>query len=97
MNKKKNKKLKIIFIVILLALFVLLFYGIKDIYDMVMSSGVKAVLNFAPFKLLSTENVHVNNVDLSTELEQLSYKLNLNDGEDGDVAEEVYGIPSQLL
>ncbi len=71
--------------------------AIKDIYDMVMSSGVKAVLNFAPFKLLSTENVHVNNVDLSTELEQLSYKLNLNDGEDGDVAEEVYGIPSQLL
>lgn len=71
--------------------------AIKEIHDMVMTSGVKAVLNFAPFKLLSTEDVHVHNVDLSTELEFLSYRLNLNDGPKDDPSEEFYGIPAQLL
>lgn len=71
--------------------------AIKEIHDMVMTSGVKAVLNFAPFKLLSTEDVHVHNVDLSTELEFLSYRLNLNDGPKEDPSEEFYGIPAQLL
>ena len=71
--------------------------AIKEISDMVMTSGVKAVLNFAPFKLLSTEDVHVHNVDLSTELEFLSYSLNLKDSPKEDPAEELYGIPTQLL
>lgn len=53
--------------------------AIKEIYDMVMLSGVRAILNFAPFKLLSTENVEVHNVDLTTELEFLSYSLNIRD------------------
>lgn len=53
--------------------------AIKEIHDMIMSSGIKAVLNFAPFKLLSTETVQVHNVDLTTELEFLSYSLNLKD------------------
>ena len=71
--------------------------AIKDIHDMVMTSGVKAVLNFAPFKLLSSEDVHVHNVDLSTELEFLSYSLNLKDNPKDDPSEEYYGIPTQLL
>ena len=71
--------------------------AIKEINDMVMTSGVKAVLNFAPFKLLSTEDVHVHNVDLSTELEFLSYRLNLDDNPKEDPSEELYGIPTQLL
>ncbi|HAE39905.1 MAG TPA: redox-sensing transcriptional repressor Rex [Candidatus Riflebacteria bacterium] len=53
--------------------------AIKEIYDPVMLSGVKAVLNFAPFKMLSTEEVDVHNVDLTTELESLSYRLSLNE------------------
>ncbi len=53
--------------------------AVKEVYDMVMLSGVKAVLNFAPFKLISTENVHVHNVDLTTELESLSYHLCLQE------------------
>ena len=44
-----------------------------------MLSGVRAVLNFAPFKLISTENVLVHNVDLTTELESLSYHLCLQE------------------
>lgn len=71
--------------------------AIKEIYDMVMLSGVKAILNFAPFKLLSTEDVEVHNVDLTTELEFLSYSLNLRDEGKGDAAEELYGIPTELL
>ncbi|MBU1105444.1 MAG: redox-sensing transcriptional repressor Rex [Candidatus Riflebacteria bacterium] len=53
--------------------------AIKEIYDLVMLSGVKAVLNFAPFKMLSTESVAVHNVDLTTELESLSYHLSLSE------------------
>ena len=71
--------------------------AIKEIHDMVMLSGVKAVLNFAPFKLLSTEDVEVHNVDLTTELEFLSYSLNLRDEVKTDAGEEVFGVPTELL
>ncbi|OGK08118.1 MAG: redox-sensing transcriptional repressor Rex [Candidatus Riflebacteria bacterium GWC2_50_8] len=53
--------------------------AVKEVYDLVMLSGVKAVLNFAPFKMLSTEDVDVHNVDLTTELESLSYRLSLRE------------------
>ena len=53
--------------------------AIKEVHDLVMLSGVKAVLNFAPFKMLSTEDVAVHNVDLTTELESLSYHLSLSE------------------
>jgi len=53
--------------------------AIKEVHDIVMLSGVKAVLNFAPFKMLSTEDVDVHNVDLTTELEALSYRLSLRE------------------
>lgn len=53
--------------------------AIKEIYDYVLLSGVKAVLNFAPFKLISTKEVDVHNVDLTTELESLSYRLALRE------------------
>lgn len=53
--------------------------SIKEVYDLVMLSGVKAVLNFAPFKLISTDEVDVHNVDLTTELESLSYHLSLKE------------------
>ena len=53
--------------------------AIKEINEAVMHSGVKAVLNFAPFKMLATEQVDVHNVDLTTELEALSYRLTLRE------------------
>ncbi len=53
--------------------------AIKELYDLIMLSGVKAVLNFAPFKLISSEDVVVHNVDLTTELESLSYHLRLKE------------------
>jgi redox-sensing transcriptional repressor len=53
--------------------------AIKEVYDYIVLSGVKAVLNFAPFKLISTEDLVVHNVDLTTELESLSYHLSLKE------------------
>ena len=53
--------------------------AMKEVHDIVMLSGVKEVLNFAPLKMLSTEDVDVHNVDLTTELEALSYRLSLRE------------------
>ena len=50
--------------------------AVEDVYKYVVESKVKAVLNFAPYKLISTDNITVNNVDLTIELESLSYELN---------------------
>lgn len=71
--------------------------AIKEIHDSVMLSGIKAVLNFAPFKILSTEDVQVHNVDLTTELEFLSYSLNLRDNTKDNPSEELYGLPTGLI
>lgn len=62
--------------------------AIKEIYDLIMFSGVKAILNFAPFKILSTDDVDVHNVDLATELESLSYRLSLR---------ESFIVPDEML
>ena len=53
--------------------------AIKEVHDIIMLSGVRAILNFAPYKMLSTEDVAVHNVDLTTELEALSYLLSLRE------------------
>lgn len=49
--------------------------AIHELFDYIFLSGVKAVLNFAPVKLNSTETVRVHNVDLTVELEYLNYYL----------------------
>jgi len=53
--------------------------AIKEVHDIIMLSGVRAILNFAPYKMLSTEDVAVHNVDLTTELEALSYLLSVRE------------------
>lgn len=50
--------------------------AVKEVYKFIVESKVKAVLNFAPFKLISTDDIIINNVDLTIELESLSYELN---------------------
>lgn len=50
--------------------------AVREVFDYILLSGVKAVLNFAPVKLNSTEEICVHNVDLAIELESLSYHLN---------------------
>ncbi len=47
----------------------------QEIVDMLVSCGVRAILNFAPVSITVGEGVELRNVDLSTELERLSYFL----------------------
>lgn len=54
---------------------------VKQVFEQIKESGVRAVLNFAPFKLISTDDICVHNVDFTTELEALSYKLRLQETE----------------
>ncbi len=53
--------------------------AVHEVFEIAQLSGVKAVLNFAPFKLISTGEVTVHNVDLAIELESLSYHLSLRE------------------
>lgn len=46
-----------------------------EVADRMIASGIKCILNFAPVRLNAPENVKVRNVDLSHELETLSYFL----------------------
>ena len=43
--------------------------------DRLVRAGVKAILNFAPVRLVVPEDVTVKNVSMALELEALSYAL----------------------
>ena len=58
----------------------------QEIVDMFVSCGVRAILNFAPVSITVGEGVELRNVDLSTELECLSYFLT----NEADIRTEVY-------
>ena len=58
----------------------------QEIVDMLVSCGVRAILNFAPVSITVGEGVELRNVDLSTELECLSYFLT----NEAEVRTEVY-------
>jgi len=47
----------------------------QDVADRLVDAGVSCILNFAPAALAVSENVRVKDVDLSRELETLSYFL----------------------
>lgn len=53
--------------------------AIKEVFEIVKETEVKAILNFAPFKLISTNDICVHNVDFTTELEALSYKIKIKE------------------
>ena len=46
------------------------------VVDRVVKKGVKGILNFAPVVVVTEKDVQVCNVDLSVNLEILSYNLN---------------------
>ena len=58
----------------------------QEIANMFTSCGVRAILNFAPASIRVSEGVELRNVDLSTELECLSYFLT----NEAEVRTEVY-------
>jgi redox-sensing transcriptional repressor len=49
--------------------------GAQGVTDQLVAAGVRAVLNFAPARLRVTREVRLKNVDLSIELETLSFYL----------------------
>ena len=49
------------------------------VFDMLISSGIKGILNFAPIRLKEAEGVVVNNVNIALELENLIYFVNAGD------------------
>jgi redox-sensing transcriptional repressor len=54
----------------------------QAVADLLVRAGIKAILNFAPVKLHLPEYVFLNSVDLSMELESLTFSLtNLSKGE----------------
>jgi len=47
----------------------------QEVAEKVVEAGVRAILNFAPTKLVLPEGVHVASADLSLELQRLAYYL----------------------
>lgn len=47
----------------------------QDVADKLAAGGIKAILNFAPVRLVVPETVTVKNVNLALELEALSYAI----------------------
>jgi len=47
----------------------------QDVFEQVINSGIKAVMNFAPIPLRVSGDVKIKNVDLTISLESLSYFL----------------------
>lgn len=47
----------------------------QEVVDAVVQAGIRAILNFAPTKLVVPEGVHVASADLSLELQRLAYYL----------------------
>jgi redox-sensing transcriptional repressor len=54
----------------------------QQVVNRVVNAGVRAILNFAPIKLVVPPHVAVKNVNMALELEALSYAL-VNDGSGG--------------
>jgi redox-sensing transcriptional repressor len=54
----------------------------QEVLDMLVRAGVRAVLNFAPTQIVVPKGVRLRNVDLSVELEHLSYYLERRSGYD---------------
>lgn len=54
--------------------------GAQNVVDILISSGVKAILNFAPIRPHVPASVNLLNIDLSIELERLAYFLTKSGG-----------------
>jgi redox-sensing transcriptional repressor len=50
----------------------------QEVADLLVKSGVRGVLNFAPVSLTLPPDIGVNSVDLAVQLEQLAFQVSLN-------------------
>jgi redox-sensing transcriptional repressor len=56
-------------------------YAAQQVLELMLSAGVKGVLNFAPICLKAPDGCVVNNINLETELENLIYFVNASNGD----------------
>jgi redox-sensing transcriptional repressor len=57
-------------------------YAAQQVLELVLSAGIKGVLNFAPICLKAPSGCIVNNINLETELENLIYFVNATNEQD---------------
>jgi len=53
----------------------------QEVADLMVKTGLKAILNFAPVALNIPDNVELRNVDLSVKLEILTFNLGFHEAE----------------
>jgi redox-sensing transcriptional repressor len=56
-------------------------YAAQQVLELMLSAGVKGVLNFAPICLKTPAGCVINNINLETELENLIYFVNASNGD----------------
>jgi redox-sensing transcriptional repressor len=56
-------------------------YAAQQVLELMLSAGIKGVLNFAPICLKAPEGCIVNNINLESELENLIYFVNASENE----------------
>ena len=56
-------------------------YAAQQVLELMLSAGIKGVLNFAPICLKAPEGCIVNNINLESELENLIYFVNASNNE----------------
>jgi redox-sensing transcriptional repressor len=56
-------------------------YAAQQVLELILSAGVKGVLNFAPICLKAPSGCVVNNINLETELENVIYFVNASNNE----------------
>ncbi|MBN2030161.1 redox-sensing transcriptional repressor Rex [bacterium] len=49
----------------------------QEVFDVMLSAGIKGILNFAPIRYKGAENVFINNVNFQVELENVIYFVNM--------------------
>ncbi|MBI1375413.1 MAG: redox-sensing transcriptional repressor Rex [Phycisphaera sp.] len=54
----------------------------QSVADQLVKAGVRGILNFAPVRVTTPDDVTVHDIDMSAELEQLSFRVNMTDVSD---------------
>jgi redox-sensing transcriptional repressor len=59
-------------------------FAAQQVMELMVSSGIRGILNFAPIRLRSVDGVVVNNINLETELENVIYFVHTSETTRGD-------------
>jgi redox-sensing transcriptional repressor len=59
-------------------------FAAQQVMELMVSSGIRGILNFAPIRLRSVEGVVVNNINLETELENVIYFVHTSESTRGN-------------